>query len=417
MEITSPELIVAPSSARALSSVLPLDRMNWVLQRERARCDRNDTTFTLVRLELQDSRLRPRALWRLARLALSAARHTDEIGILGRHSLGWLMPDTDGPGARVAAQRLTELATAKGLSVCGQFFSYPCELELKAVEDENPGQDRRRGENGNGQAAINGNGYSNGNGHGNANGNGHRNGDSRRIVPGLDRRVLMPFVAAGFMDGSSKEPIGLEGLPVAWAQRLPRWKRAIDLIGASLGLIIHLPLMIVVAIVIKLTSPGPILFCQKRAGLGGRPFTMYKFRSMVVGADQQKQALRRLSEQDGPAFKLTRDPRVTRIGRFLRSTSLDELPQLWNVLKGDMSLVGPRPLPLDEAAACARWHRRRLDTTPGITCLWQIRGRSAVPFNDWMRMDLSYLRRRTPLNDLGILLKTIPAVLLRKGAK
>ncbi len=150
-----------------------------------------------------------------------------------------------------------------------------------------------------------------------------------------------------------------------------------------------------IAAAIKFTSPGPVFFRQSRSGRGGRPFFMYKFRSMVVDAEESKSELLTLNEQDGPAFKLTSDPRVTRLGQFLRDTSLDELPQLINVFKGDMSLVGPRPLPCEETAGCLDWQRRRLDVTPGLTCIWQVRGRSRVTFNEWVRMDLQYVRRQS----------------------
>ncbi len=144
---------------------------------------------------------------------------------------------------------------------------------------------------------------------------------------------------------------------------------------------------------------------------------MYKFRSMISDAESLKSQLMELNEQDGPAFKITADPRVTRLGRFLRDTSLDELPQLWNVLRGEMSLVGPRPLPCDESDACLGWQKRRLDVTPGLTCIWQVKGRSQVTFNEWVRMDLQYVGRRSLWQDLKILISTVPAVLQRRGAK
>ena len=138
--------------------------------------------------------------------------------------------------------------------------------------------------------------------------------------------------------------------------------------------------------------------------------------TMAVDAESRKDALRSQSEQDGPAFKLKNDPRVTRIGGLLRRTSIDELPQLWNVLRGDMSLVGPRPLPVIESDGCLRWQRRRLAVTPGLTCIWQVSGRSRVTFNEWMRMDLQYVRRRSFWTDIKLIFSTIPSVLLRRGA-
>jgi lipopolysaccharide/colanic/teichoic acid biosynthesis glycosyltransferase len=199
-------------------------------------------------------------------------------------------------------------------------------------------------------------------------------------------------------------------------KRMPFWKRLIDVAGATFGLVLLLPLFVVVAVAIKLTSPGPIIFKQRRSGRGGRPFWLYKFRSMVTDAEEKKEELLELNEQDGPAFKMERDPRVTVVGRFLRATTIDELPQLWNVLKGDMSLVGPRPLPCGESDECVGWQRRRLDVTPGLTCFWQVKDqRTKIPFVDWVRMDLKYVKSRSPKVDLSLITETIRYILRRKG--
>lgn len=195
-------------------------------------------------------------------------------------------------------------------------------------------------------------------------------------------------------------------------------KRIIDIIGASVGLIILGPLvMLPTAIIIKLTSPGPILFRQKRSGLHGRLFTMYKFRSMVNNAEMLRAELEAYNEQTGPVFKMTNDPRVTPFGRFIRKTSIDELPQLWNVLKGEMSLVGPRPPIPSEVEQYDPWHRRRLSMKPGITCLWQISGRNNIPFDQWMKLDLQYIDNWSLWLDLKILFRTIPVVLAGIGAR
>ena len=159
-----------------------------------------------------------------------------------------------------------------------------------------------------------------------------------------------------------------------------------------------------------------MFFRQKRSGLGGREFVMVKFRSMATDAEVRKSELMALNEQDGPAFKIKNDPRTTVLGRLFRRTSIDELPQLWNVLRGDMSLVGPRPLPCNETAACQGWLRRRLDVTPGLTCIWQVRGRSKVSFSEWVRMDVQYIRSRSLGGDMKLLLQTVPAVVSRRGA-
>jgi lipopolysaccharide/colanic/teichoic acid biosynthesis glycosyltransferase len=206
-------------------------------------------------------------------------------------------------------------------------------------------------------------------------------------------------------------------MELLFVQPLPAWKRAMDIAGAIAGMLLALPIMAIAAIAIKLTSPGPVIFKQKRIGLGGVPFTIYKFRTMTSDADRRKRELLEYSEQDGPAFKMSDDPRITRLGRLLRRTSIDELPQLWNVLVGNMSLVGPRPLPCEEAAQCRSWQRWRHDVTPGLTCFWQVSGRSQVSFAEWMRMDRRYVRDRSLAKDLGILAATVPAVLSCRGAQ
>lgn len=193
-------------------------------------------------------------------------------------------------------------------------------------------------------------------------------------------------------------------------------KRFIDIVAALLLFILFLPIIPVVGILIKLDSPGPVLFKQKRIGKNGKEFDFYKFRSMIDDAEAVIRTLRPLSKDNGPIFKLKDDPRVTPVGRFLRRSSLDELPQLLNVLKGDMSIVGPRPNLPSEVSHYLSWQKRRLDVTPGITCFWQIAGRSHIGFQEWMRLDLEYIRKRSMLTDLKIMIKTIPAVIARKGA-
>ena len=194
-------------------------------------------------------------------------------------------------------------------------------------------------------------------------------------------------------------------------------KRAIDLTGGGLALIVLAPVMIAIAIVIKVTTRGPVLFGQDRYGLNKRVFRMYKFRTMVVGADCLQDELEDRNEMDGPVFKIRNDPRVTRFGRFLRRTSLDELPQLFQVMTGHMSLVGPRPLPVRDVARFARASdMRRFSVRPGLTCLWQISGRNNIGFEEWIRLDLVYIDAWSLLLDLRILLRTIPAVLRGVGA-
>jgi lipopolysaccharide/colanic/teichoic acid biosynthesis glycosyltransferase len=181
-------------------------------------------------------------------------------------------------------------------------------------------------------------------------------------------------------------------------------------------LLLLAPLMGAVAVMVRLTSRGPVFFKQTRIGLDGRPFTMYKFRSMRRGAEEDQKFLSHLNEQQGPVFKIAEDPRLTPIGKFLRNSSLDELPQLWNVLKGEMAIVGPRPLWQPEAEKATDRARLRTRVKPGLTCLWQISGRSEVGYDEWVELDLYYIQNRSLLLDILIVLQTIPAVLSGRGA-
>jgi exopolysaccharide biosynthesis polyprenyl glycosylphosphotransferase len=203
---------------------------------------------------------------------------------------------------------------------------------------------------------------------------------------------------------------------VSWQSAL---KRPFDFAGALIFLVAFSWLFLLIALLIKMNSRGPVLFRQQRAGLNGRPFTMYKFRTMVADAEQRKQELAALNEMRGPVFKVTNDPRVTSIGKFLRRSSLDEFPQFFNVLRGEMSLVGPRPLPVDEVKRFDDFaHRRRLSVKPGLTCLWQISGRNNVTdFKDWVRLDLEYIDNWSLWLDVKIICRTIPVVLGGIGAK
>ena len=193
-------------------------------------------------------------------------------------------------------------------------------------------------------------------------------------------------------------------------------KRGLDFLMALIALVALSPLLLILAVLVKLTSRGPILFSQTRCGLGGRRFTLYKFRSMRADADLLREELEALNEVDGPVFKIRNDPRCTPIGRFMRKFSLDELPQLVNIIKGDMSFVGPRPPLPEEVEKYERWQRRRLRMQPGLTCLWALEGRSKLSFRRWMELDLEYIDHWSMTLDWKILLKTIPIVLVGRGA-
>lgn len=343
-----------------LHSPLELRR---IIERERARTDRNGDPFTLVTLSARRSDDRT-ALLQLAAELRRRLRLIDEAGWLSPEELAAVLPSTPVAGAwKVADDLCLTIPPEQTLPVC-KVYCYPSDwLAL-----ENP------------------------------------------AAPHADGK---PQSA----NGAPKDAEPAAPLETLCSLPMPRWKRGLDILGASAGLTLLSPLMLGAALAVKLSSPGPVLFKQARGGRMGKRFVMYKFRSMVVDAEQKKQELLALNEQDGPAFKLSADPRVTPLGRFLRTTSIDELPQLLNVLKGDMSLVGPRPLPCDESDACQGWQRRRLDVTPGLTCIWQVRGRSQVSFADWCRMDLQYVASRSLLRDVTLIALTLPAVLLRRGAR
>lgn len=236
---------------------------------------------------------------------------------------------------------------------------------------------------------------------------------------GVDTRVLVELYRPGHAHAFVEELFGLPFYgfsPTLTHQGVLATKRALDIAGALAVCLVLLPLLVGITVVIRVTSRGPAIFRQRRAGFHGRQFDMYKFRTMVQGAEDMRADVAHLNEMEGPVFKIVDDPRLTAVGRFLRRTSLDELPQLVNVVKGEMSLVGPRPLPVYEASRIKGAQRRRLAMRPGMTGLWQVSGRNSVDFEAWMQLDLAYVDHWSPGLDLRILLRTIPVVLRGDGA-
>ena len=185
------------------------------------------------------------------------------------------------------------------------------------------------------------------------------------------------------------------------------FKRVIDVVCSLVGLLVLSPVLIIISILIKLESDGPIIFSQDRIGYEGQKFKMYKFRSMVVNAEELKKKLSEQNEMSGPMFKMKNDPRVTKVGKFIRKTSIDELPQLINILKGEMSLVGPRPSLPKEVKEFEPWMMERLEVKPGLTCYWQVSGRNSINFEDWMKLDIKYVRERSFWGDIKLILKTV----------
>ena len=408
----APQSVRPVKAVRRLRTIYSQEQTDNAIHRERCRADRTGQPFSLVLFRLPRSIGPTRSCLRLARTVLARSRGTDEVGWYDDDTVCALLPDTAGDGAYRFADNVNAAAIATFADPARRpqvtIYTYPGTWDQPHVPTPTNATPAA--------PAI--------------------TQPSAAAARPRTAAELMPFVTRGLTESMPPGTVAVASLPpaaepsvkadpsaarplsVLLARPMPWWKRTMDVAGALFGLVAFSPVFAVAAAAIKITEPkGPIFFCQRRAGLGGRPFKICKFRTMCVDAEAKKAALRAISEQDGPAFKLARDPRVTGIGHLLRKTSLDELPQLWNVLKGDMSLVGPRPLPIDEQGGAERWQQTRLDVTPGLTCIWQVKGRSTVTFAEWVRMDVGYIRRRTLWHDVKILAQTVPAVLLRRGAR
>lgn len=342
--------------SNSLGAIQPASRFREIVDRERKRTERTSGTFSLLELTLGRDEVRTAQVAGLARIFSQRLRATDVAGFLDNQRIGVVLSGTGEERAWEVAEDILEKCTPFRAPKCAVYV-YPTRPWSGDNQFNDTSDETRTG----------------------------------------DRQ------------GQSVEAL-------MFVKPLPLWKRAIDMIGASSALFFLWPLFAVVAIIIKRTSKGPVFFLQKREGLGGKIFTLYKFRTMVVDAEEQKAALRKQSEQDGPAFKMKHDPRITSCGRYLRKTCIDELPQLLNVLKGDMSLVGPRPLPVDESQQCTTWQRRRLEVTPGLTCFWQVDGKSRVPFVEWMRMDIRYIKARNIYQDVKLVVRTAIAVVLHRAS-
>lgn len=366
------EQAASPPSSYEVTPLHTSGQLRRIMDRERMRCDRGHSTFCLVTFNFP-SCLNVVDQNALASICHQRLRLTDDAGLLTSTRLGIILPETEDHGARIVAEHIIALLPPTMREVRYDVYSYPQTtrpLDRPSVKRQDGRDDDLR-----------------------------QNRAADHLL-----RADVPTTANG-----------VHSMQSLFTCRLPTWKRAMDVACSSTALLVGLPVLLLVALLIKMTSRGPIFYRQQRDGQAGRRFWIYKFRTMVVNADDLKAQLRSINEQDGPAFKLKNDPRVTPIGRFLRRTCLDEVPQLLNVLKGDMSLVGPRPMCSKEAKECSQWQRRRLDVTPGLTCLWQIRGGTKTTFADWMRMDLRYISSRSFARDVLLIALTIPAIIRRDG--
>ncbi len=335
-----------------------------VLSKERMRADRQSSCFGLIILRVTDLKsVRPITL-KLAKLLHRRLRETDEKGHLNPGRIGVVLPATDEDGTQLVLADILRQAAEEHLPIEGEAFVYP----------ERP----KRPEHSSSADTV---------------------------------EMLPEEVAEGSYADVSHAKV--EVVPASMlAMAYPLWKRLLDVSAAALGLLISAPLILLAAVLIRLTSHGPAFFAQKRIGYLGQPFWIYKLRTMVVNAEALKGELLERNERDGPAFKMRNDPRITGVGRILRSTGLDELPQLWNVLVGDMSIVGPRPLPVSEADQCEPWQRARMNTKPGLTCYWQLAKSRKMSFTEWMRLDMRYARARNLWLDFKLIVSTFSAVIL-----
>jgi lipopolysaccharide/colanic/teichoic acid biosynthesis glycosyltransferase len=340
-----------------------------ILAKERARVDRNSHVFSLVSLQVGPLDYGTDTTKYFIDKLKNQIRVTDEIGWLAPHSVGVLLYNTAGEEARHFIKKIQRGYPHK------KFFKY-------TISCYPEGQ------------------------------TGHA---ANEEIGDFCHHSIPVSTAVHGHHSATDEQVALSLQPIFF-NKTSNTKRLADIILSMLALIVLSPLLSIIAIAVKRTSKGPIFFRQQRAGLGGVPFKILKFRTMQVDADKKKFELLQFNERTGPVFKMKDDPRVTKLGSFLRQWSLDELPQLLNVLKGEMSLVGPRPPTMDEVEKYESWHNYRLEVKPGITCIWQVYARNEKSFENWVRLDIKYKREQSFLLDMKLLLMTIPAVLSRKGA-
>jgi len=383
------------------SLVLSAKAMELLLSKERMRCDRHSQFFSLIVFEID-----PDDLQVLAKILNNRLRLTDETGLLLKGGGGVLLPMTEIHGAKVVLQSIRQLASRQRLDFDAEIFTYsgregPFQISEQndaladsdsdiAFEDKSDADDT---------VVEPPSAFS--------------KATSKIAAQTSESRMVRADRDSQTMRACPGKIISTSTVPTSQlCRQYPRWKRCMDIVGAAFGLILALPVLFIATIAIKLTSRGPVFFRQIRTGQFGNAFPIYKIRTMVADAEELKGKLEELNERDGPAFKIKKDPRVTTVGVFLRKTGLDELPQLWNVLMGDMAIVGPRPLPCNEDAQCELWQRRRLDTKPGLTCIWQISKSRKISFSDWMRMDLQYADSITIFGDIRLIFKTVKAVVL-----
>ncbi|MEM7455858.1 MAG: sugar transferase [Planctomycetota bacterium] len=380
------------------------------LAKETSRSNRRsvDREFAVILIEFRDqtdlnSRAGQEILDRLACRFQQRLRLTDLVG-WHENSIAVLLPETRPDGARNVANDLESIAREEGCIIETELLIYPWDDDISSratelgLEEELP---------------LNGP-------HCEAPDTGEQSEENEVVT--TEEELASAFSALGCYETRLSElvPSGRSSISrmtaFTGAFPTPWWKRCVDIVCAGTGLVLLSPVLLASAGAIKLSSRGPVFFRQLREGKDGRNFYIWKFRTMNVDAETQQHKFRDVNEQDGPAFKLANDPRVTTVGRYMRKSCIDELPQLFNVLRGEMSIVGPRPLPVEESNNCSRWQRQRLRVLPGLTCIWQVNGGRNVKFDDWMRMDMRYLKRRGFLFDCKLIMKTAVVALMHRGS-
>jgi lipopolysaccharide/colanic/teichoic acid biosynthesis glycosyltransferase len=378
---------------------LSAGEMERLLIKERIRCDRYQQFFSLIVVHFNQVPEMTRATQELslARFLASKLRVIDDFGLLRNGGMGVLLPMTDIVGGKVVLSKILNHANHHGLSIEADVFAYHGRLTKPPIK---AGEDDLEDSNAKAENLLK-----------DFDTNDSSLPSCQAYQTETAARTIKTNIVRADKDTQTIVRSSIELLSLC-SKAYPRWKRLLDIVGASIGLSASIPILILASVAIKMTSQGPIIFKQSRCGQFGRPFLIYKLRTMSNNAEQIKHLLEDLNERDGPAFKIQHDPRVTSIGKFLRATGIDEIPQLINVLKGEMALVGPRPLPVAEEEECSTWQQRRLDTKPGITCLWQISKSRKMAFDEWMRLDLHYLKKRSLIFDMSLILRTIKAVFM-----
>lgn len=385
--------------ARGFRGVQSVEQFRAILERERARADRNEHQFSVVVFDIVGTEANIAETQRLARVLTKRIRFTDQLGWFDSHRIGILLPETPVSGAWKLADDACIALSADATPPECNVYTYPSRpsdnhhghSDHLHIEDIYP---KRK------TAAS--------------------RSFSTSAKQGPDEQSLSDIEEARSGQMHQTREIAEPMQRLFW-RPLPLWKRAMDVVGASLCLVIFSPLMLLIALIIKSVSPGPVFFKQNRAGYGGRPFTMWKFRTMELGVDTSthQEYVSGLIRSSGhscerkPMIKLSNESQVIPLGRILRRTYIDELPQLINVLRGEMSLVGPRPPILYELVEYLTWHYKRIDVVPGMTGLWQVSGKNRLTFDEMMRLDIQYWRKRSLWLDIRILLTTPFAIIFQ----